>query len=210
MNSHLLFIAADFPYSQFRLNEKIRKINTPNLHLQAQNFYVLHLCGDANLSAQQRENLNKILNENTNFDLRKNISDVGYKFLVTPRPGTISAWSSKASDILFNCGFVKNQPISRVEKICLVYAKFESESEKINEKICQNLVENFHDRMTETILHNFDDCKLLFAEENFEPKKLKIIPILEDKNNLLKANSELGLALNESELNYLYEIFQKA
>lgn len=210
MNSHLLFIAADFPYSQFRLNEKIKKINTPNLHLQAQNFYVLHLCGDANLSAQQRENLNKILNENTNFDLRKNISDVGYKFLVTPRPGTISAWSSKASDILFNCGFVKNQPISRVEKICLVYAKFESESEKINEKICQNLVENFHDRMTETILHNFDDCKLLFAEENFEPKKLKIIPILEDKNNLLKANSELGLALNESELNYLYEIFQKA
>ena len=68
MNSHLLFIAADFPYSQFRLNEKIKKINTPNLHLQAQNFYVLHLCGDANLSAQQRENLNKILNENTNFE----------------------------------------------------------------------------------------------------------------------------------------------
>ncbi len=203
MNS-LLFIPGDLTYSQFRLNEKIKKINIENLQIQAQNFYVLHLCGDKNLSEQQLQNLGQILNQNTQFDLRKQNADL--TFIVAPRPGTISAWSSKANDILFNCGFTKNSPISRIEKIVLVAVKN-------NANLVEIIQQNFHDRMTETILQNFDDCELLFSEENFAPKPLKIIEILDNKNNkdnLRKANNELGLALNENELNYLYEIFQKA
>ena len=63
------------------------------------------------------------------------------------------------------------------------------------------------DKMTESYLENIEDSKLLFNE--LQPSNFDSIDILENgKSAILKANIELGLALSESEINYLFDSFK--
>lgn len=128
----------------------------------------------------------------------------GQFYLVTPRPGTISPWSSKSTDIAHNCGLSK---VERLERGMAYYVSVK-DGVKLNTEQEQLLVSLLHDRMMESVFANFADADKLFVSA--EPGELTAIDIENGgKNALVSANVELGLALAEDEVNYLFENFTK-
>jgi hypothetical protein len=69
----------------------------------------------------------------------------GALVLVVPRLGTISPWSSKASDIARNCGL---ELVRRIERGTVFYI----------EGTKTDLSHLLHDRMTQTVLRSFDEA----------------------------------------------------
>jgi len=128
----------------------------------------------------------------------------GQFILVTPRPGTISPWSSKSTDIAHNCGLSK---VERLERGMAYYITLNADVKLTPEQEVQ-LIGLLHDRMMESTFSDFDDAAQLFVSS--EPGKLTAIDIESGgKNALVQANIELGLALAEDEVNYLFENFTK-
>ena len=128
----------------------------------------------------------------------------GLFILVTPRPGTISPWSSKSTDIAHNCGLSK---IERLERGMAYYITLNADTTLTAEQEIK-LTSLLHDRMMESTFSDFDDAAKLFVSA--EPGKLTAIDIENGgKNALVQANVELGLALAEDEVNYLFENFTK-
>ena len=118
-------------------------------------------------------------------------------FLVTPRIGTISPWSSKATDIAHNCGL---EAIERIER-GIAY-RIEGVSDELRPQVAALL----HDRMIEVVLSNFDQTVDLFR--HFSPKPMISVDLLNGgRAALVEANSRLGLALSEDEIDYLLELF---
>lgn len=151
---------------------------------------------DQALNEQQHQSALQLLNDGESFELRQPASDE-IQILVTPRVGTISPWSSKATDIFKNC----NTPVHRLERGLLFTLKGVSE---ISNEVKQVL----HDRMTETVFAQIEDAKALFSET--APKPLNSIDILgQGKEALVKANNEFGFALSEQEIDYLTEAFTR-
>ncbi len=122
----------------------------------------------------------------------------GRLFLVLPRFGTISPWSSKASDIARNCGLSK---IQRLERGIAFYV-----AGQFSDTEAQQIADVLHDRMTQIVLGNLEQAAGLFSHA--EPKPLTAIDILGGGRAALeKANTELGLALAEDEIDYLVNAF---
>ncbi|MDZ4302875.1 MAG: phosphoribosylformylglycinamidine synthase, partial [Pseudomonas sp.] len=122
----------------------------------------------------------------------------GRLFLAIPRFGTISPWSSKASDIARNCGLAK---IQRIERGLAYYV-----SGELNAAEAQQVADVLHDRMTQLVLDNLEGAAALFSHA--EPKPLTAVDILGGGRAALeKANVELGLALAEDEIDYLVTSF---
>ena len=124
----------------------------------------------------------------------------GETFIVIPRVGTISSWSSKATDIAHNCG------LSEVERIERGLAYYFELSQPLDEKTTEKLTALLHDRMMETVVRNPQDAEILFRHQ--DPKPFKTVDILKGgREALVTANVELGLALAEDEIDYLVENF---
>ncbi|MDH1053749.1 phosphoribosylformylglycinamidine synthase [Aquipseudomonas alcaligenes] len=122
----------------------------------------------------------------------------GQLFLVIPRFGTISPWSSKASDIARNCGLAK---IERLERGIAYYV-----SGELSAADQQAVAAVLHDRMTQLVLGALEEAAGLFSHA--EPKPLTAVDVLGGGRAALeKANVELGLALAEDEIDYLVKSF---
>ncbi|HEX6158096.1 MAG TPA: phosphoribosylformylglycinamidine synthase, partial [Burkholderiales bacterium] len=111
----------------------------------------------------------------------------GALYLVVPRLGTISPWSSKASDIARNCGLASVKRIERGTAFFVDSENFSTES-------------LLHDRMTQTVLRSFDAAERLF--EHVPPRPLQFV------SDIGKANRELGLALSDDEIEYLERAYR--
>lgn len=136
------------------------------------------------------------------------------EFFVIPRLGTISPWASKATDIAHNCGM---QHVHRIErgvayKVVLksgILGSSIGAPKKLSIEEAQLVAALLHDRMTETVLRSADDAVRLFDE--LEGKALESIDVLgQGRDALVRANTELGLAMSEDEVDYLHEAFTKA
>ncbi|HEX5126154.1 MAG TPA: phosphoribosylformylglycinamidine synthase [Rhodocyclaceae bacterium] len=126
----------------------------------------------------------------------------GVGLLVTPRLGTISPWSSKATDIAKNCGFTK---VVRVERGTMFTLDIGS---RLDAETHANVLSILHDRMTESVLENVDAADALFA--HYPPQPLTSIDILKGgRAALIVANAELGLALSDDEIDYLVDNFTR-
>ncbi|MFP6850336.1 MAG: phosphoribosylformylglycinamidine synthase [Pseudomonas sp.] len=122
----------------------------------------------------------------------------GRLFLSIPRFGTISPWSSKASDIARNCGLAK---IQRIERGLAYYV-----SGELNAAEAQQVADLLHDRMTQLVLDNLEGAAALFSHA--QPKPLTAVDVLGGGRAALEqANVELGLALAEDEIDYLVTSF---
>ena len=122
----------------------------------------------------------------------------GEMVLVTPRLGTISPWSSKATDIARNCGFAAIRRIERGTAFHLAGVRSEKSA----------LVARLHDRMTESVMASLDEAPALF--HHVAPQPLTRVDILAGgRAALVKANAELGLALSDDEVDYLLDNFGK-
>ena len=124
----------------------------------------------------------------------------GRLFLVVPRLGTISPWSSKATDIAKNCGLEK---VQRIERGMAYYVKGDySEAE------AELIATALHDRMTQLVLSAMEEASALFSHA--QPRPLAVIDLLQGGiASLEQANVELGLALADDEIEYLDESFRK-
>ncbi|HRF43745.1 MAG TPA: phosphoribosylformylglycinamidine synthase [Candidatus Competibacteraceae bacterium] len=135
----------------------------------------------------------------TAFNEHRNPNDAPL-FLVIPRPGTISPWSSKATDIAHNCG------LRRVHRIERGVAYFVESERPLSDSELVALKPLLHDRMTEVVLEASDDPGTLFAQA--KPAPLATVNLLNGgRDALMTANRALGLALSDDEIDYLLESF---
>ena len=196
----MLRIRGSAALSPFRLDKIMvaLKAGAPRIsHLYAEFWHFAWAEGE--LSPAQQEVLAKIL---TYGPKRAAESPSGELFLVIPRPGTISPWSSRATDIARHCGL---ENISRLER-GVVYTVTTTDSKPLNDAEKQALKAAIHDRMTEAVFPSIDDAACLV--EAAEPQPLATVDILGGgKAALEAANSDMGLALSPDEIDYLVENF---
>jgi phosphoribosylformylglycinamidine synthase len=122
--------------------------------------------------------------------------------LVVPRIGTISPWSSKATDIAKICGLKCVERIERGVEYS-IHASRPLTDDDIN-----IVSASLHDRMTESVLTEGEDKDALFASH--AARLLAHIPLRSDGAVALeRANRDLGLALSADEIEYLAEKFHE-
>jgi phosphoribosylformylglycinamidine synthase len=124
----------------------------------------------------------------------------GELLLVVPRPGTISPWSSKATDIAHNCGL---QEVLRLERGIAYYLEYPAGPGSTMRQAAQRLL---HDRMTESVFADLASAAQLFAHA--QPRPMTSVDVLEGgREALVAADRTLGLALADDEIDYLLESF---
>ncbi|WP_332821874.1 phosphoribosylformylglycinamidine synthase [Pseudomonas sp.] len=147
------------------------------------------------LSADEEQVLARLLKYGPSVPVQE---PSGRLLLTIPRFGTISPWSSKASDIARNCGLAK---IQRIERGIAYYIAGD-----LNEAELQLVAGLLHDRMTQFVLNDLQGAAALFSHAG--PKPLTAVDVLGGGRAALEqANVELGLALAEDEIDYLVSSF---
>src|SRR5512146_2148877 len=125
--------------------------------------------------------------------------------LVVPRLGTISPWSSKATDIARHCALPQ---VMRIERGVLYYLKSKS-GKHLSEVEKQAVLPLLHDRMTESVIFDVEGIEDRIFRHG-TPQPLSSVDILKGGNAALEAaNREMGLALSADEIDYLVENFTK-
>ncbi len=123
----------------------------------------------------------------------------GRLVLVVPRPGTISPWSSKATDIARNCALA---PIRRLERGTAYYLT----GAAVDEAALAAAAAVLHDRMTEVALLDLADADRLFRQADPRPAG-RVDVLTGGRAALQQADAELGLALSGDEIDYLVDSF---
>lgn len=186
-------------FSDFRINKLVAQVQdefpqVTSLDTEFQHLIKLH-DQSPELSDAELATLRRLL------DYGPTMGDVehqGQRVFVLPRFGTISPWSTKASDIVAHCGLHK---IKRVERAVAFYV---NSQEALSQGDLERLSKRLHDPMTESVVYQLDDARQLFRDE--QPQPLFEVPLLTDGRAALQsANQELGLALSDDEIDYLYE-----
>lgn len=193
---HLLY--GESALSEFRLQKLLATLKSDNTNVQAVScrfVYVLDVEGE--LDEISIERLNALLHASEQPTVLQ-----GKMLLVLPRIGTISPWSSKATDICHHCGL---ENVHRVERAIAFDVIFDGEISENEQQRCAALL---HDRMTQSVVYSYNDAAVLF--ETSEPAPLVRIPLLaEGRVSLETANSQLGLALSGDEIDYLLDNYNK-
>ena len=126
------------------------------------------------------------------------------RVLVTPRPGTISPWSSKATDILRNSGLTQLRRIERG----VAYRLSDPRGAALSTQALSTLLPLLHDRMTEAVMDSLDAAHGLF--QHVPPRELASVDVMTGGRAALEAaNRELGLALSDDEVEYLVDNFTR-
>ncbi|MFO1377686.1 MAG: phosphoribosylformylglycinamidine synthase [Steroidobacteraceae bacterium] len=126
----------------------------------------------------------------------------GRLVLVVPRPGTLSPWSSKATDIAHVCG------LTAVRRIERGIAWTIGGIDELDWAGLRALAEPLHDRMTEALLPALDAAGALFREH--APRALAAVVLGSDSRAALaRANRDMGLALSDDEIEYLAAAFAR-
>ena len=120
-----------------------------------------------------------------------------HAFVVVPRLGTLSPWSSKATDIAHNCGL---DAVVRVERGIAFRVTTPRAPSAASKRAIEALC---HDRMTESVLPDLAAAQAIFEAQ--APKPLASVP--RDAASLARANTALGLALSDDEIDYLAAAF---
>jgi phosphoribosylformylglycinamidine synthase len=185
--------------SAFRINKLLARFQAANLpvsNIYAEYVHFAEL--NAPLSDQQHARLAQLLQYGPSLSSH---TPAGKLLLVTPRPGTISPWSSKATDIAHNCGLTQ---IDRLERGVAYYV----EASTLSESQWSELAIALHDRMMETVFAALQDAESLFAHH--QPTPVSSVDMLgQGRQALVEANQRLGLALAEDEIDYLHDAFIK-
>ncbi|NCF80050.1 MAG: phosphoribosylformylglycinamidine synthase [Proteobacteria bacterium] len=194
--SHLRGRSALTPFRARRLHDSLIR-ELPGLSSITAEYRYFVALRDA-LSGEQEQLLARLLNA------RQDSSSAApdNRFLVVPRPGTISPWSSKATDILHNCGL---HAVDRVERGVEWHVSMNAGDQ--GALLTQAIVApHIHDRMTQAVITEFDTVQALFDHAAARPMQ-SIDVITGGRAALVEANREMGLALSDDEITYLLEQF---
>lgn len=186
--------------SEFRLDKLQRRLAAAigrSVQLYAEYAHFAEL--DESLAEGEMQVLEQVLRYGPHLQEHE---PEGTLLLVVPRPGTISPWSTKATDIAHNCGLDK---VQRLERGVAYYLMLEGEA--LNDGQLTSAMSVLHDRMTEAVFFEFDGAAALFSHA--KPNPFITVAVLDGGTEALKlANKELGLALSGEEIDYLVESFQ--
>lgn len=176
-----------------KLAQKAAALGLPQAEIASEYWYFVS--SPAPLDAAQTEKLQALLSA-VRVDTPAAEQSL---FLITPRIGTISPWSSKATDIAHNCGL---NGVERIERGLAVYV---SGSLHGNERA--QWASLLHDRMTESVLPDFQSAKQLFAAH--EDQSFDTVDVLGGGRAALEAaDKNMGLALSSDEIDYLVENYR--
>ncbi|EGR5154621.1 phosphoribosylformylglycinamidine synthase [Vibrio cholerae] len=186
--------------SEFRVNKLLTACREQQLPVTGIYAEFMHFADlKAELNPQELEKLEKLLTYGPTIQEHE---PQGLLLLVTPRPGTISPWSSKATDIAHNCGL---HGIKRLERGTAYYVEAETALTAAQIATLKTLL---HDRMMEVVFAELTDVQQLFSVA--EPAPMSQVDVLVGGRRALEeANVSLGLALAEDEIDYLVESFTK-
>jgi phosphoribosylformylglycinamidine synthase len=193
--SQLITLRGRSALSAFRRHKLLQTIApfVPGIRLDAEYWHFV-MARDA-LAETERQRLERVLT----YGPRGTPSIIGGALmLIVPRFGTISPWSSKATDIARHCGL---EQIERIERGVAYWI-----DGKLSVAHKAALAPLIHDRMTETVLESFDEAAMLF--QHIRPQPLATVDITHGGAAALeRANREMGLALSADEIAYLAEHF---
>jgi phosphoribosylformylglycinamidine synthase len=196
----ILFLRGAPAFSSFRLQALQQRVAlaVTGAHLEAAEYW--HFVATRQpLTTAERRQLSALLEERAAGE-----GQGGELFLVTPRVGTISPWSSKASDIASNSGL---QAVERIERGIAFW--LDHRQGRLSPAERASIAALLHDRMLETVLDSFARTADLFR--HFAPEPLTSVDLLSGgRGELVAANRRLGLALSEDEVDYLADLFLKA
>lgn len=186
-------------HSPFKLESLLRRLLSIDQNITGLGARFIHFIDSKNdLGEEQDRILDSILEYGPNWPFG---ADEGFKIFTLPRFGTTSPWSSKATDIAKVCGL---SSIERIER-GVVFSLALTNKDKRPKKEAIDLL---YDRMTEVAITDLKQAKEIFS--SLEPQPFSEVDILSDgKSALETANLQLGLALNDDEIEYLLEQFTK-
>ena len=198
----MLLLRGSQAFSDSRLQALRQNLTSAGLPIASLSAAFAHLVvtrtPHQSLSPEQHSVLEQIL---TYGPTRSTPVISGFLKIVAPRPGTISPWSSKATDIAHLCGL---DAVERIERV-VVYT-LDAGTESLAPTQLTKVEALLHDRMTEAVFSDFDALATLFQRES--PRQMVVIPVLAQGRSALEAaNRSLGLALAEDEIDYLLASF---
>lgn len=182
--------------SPFRIRQLRKRIEPLLPHLTSLDATIVFLAWFKNPAA--REQLECLENLVGGVHIDQLITQGSQESLfVTPRIGTVSPWSSKATEIGTNCGL---RGLVRLERI--THWTF-GNVEGLDASLIASII---HDPMTQTILSEIENARSL--EDRSTSTPLGTIELTARGPSALEiANTDLGLALAEDEIAYLAECY---
>lgn len=186
-------------FSNFRVEkllQAVKQVQPAVQSIDSEYQHLVHLDGE--LTEMELARLEQLLEYGPTM---ASVAHQGQRLYVLPRVGTISPWSTKATDIISRCGL---QKVRRVERAIAFYVMAPTEFSGAELDEISNVL---HDPMTESVVYQLEDAAALF--DVAEPQPLTEIPLLQQgKSALVSANIGLGLALSDDEIDYLLEQYQ--
>ncbi|KAL1867642.1 hypothetical protein VTK73DRAFT_4065 [Phialemonium thermophilum] len=167
--------------------------------------YYAHIRGDPSSAQEKLKQLLPLQDASHASSTGREPSDRGARrrYYVTPR--NISPWSSQATSVAHVVGFVDQ--LERIERGRVITLEFEQPWEGENLPFRDVL----YDRMTETLSSHPPDLGTIFTEGERRP--LEVVDIFGHNQDPLQAlqdyNKKCGLALDQSEMEYLVERFRE-
>jgi phosphoribosylformylglycinamidine synthase len=196
----MLMLAGAPALSAFRIAKLLSRLQELEPRVTALESRFIHFVDlERPVTLAERDVLERLLTYGPRVDsLAERIGELR---LVVPREGTISPWSSKATDIAHVCGLDAVRRIERgiAYRVC-------SES-GLGLKRLDELNSVLFDRMTEMVLCDPKDVERLF--DHTQPKPLARISLASGIAALETANRDLGLALSADEIEYLLTSFRR-
>ncbi|MBH98529.1 MAG: phosphoribosylformylglycinamidine synthase [Rhodospirillaceae bacterium] len=192
----MLQLAGPSAETPFRLKKLVSQLKASSEAVDTLSVSFLHFISEATpLTVSQKQVLKALL---TYGSLNEPIQG-DQEVIVIPRIGTISPWSSKATDIAQNCGL----PIRRIERGRVYALKLKK---SLKERELNSIISLIHDRMTESVFIDPPSENIIFGEHS--PQPMNQIDLLSGgKGSLDEANHQLGLALSSEEIDYLADQF---
>ena len=223
--STMLILRGSSALSPFRLQKLLQDLIAAGLPAQAVSAEFVHVIEvAADLTPAEHTVLTQLL---TYGPSRAATTPTGLLQVVAPRPGTISPWSSKATDIAHICGLANIRRIERVVAYSIDFGPdapvaadvrrleqtptgqtslVTSAATGLSEAQQRSLAARLHDRMTQAVFPDFASLAALFRHE--APRPMTSVPILaQGRAALVAANTALGLALADDEIDYLVQAF---
>jgi phosphoribosylformylglycinamidine synthase len=191
---HLIEIDGSSALSDFRREKLLVAFAARGVHLlDLRARYVHFVRVDRDPDAAERAVLERLLDYGPQAPVEPTDTSLA---LTVPRPGTISPWSSKATDIARNCGLAG---VQRVERGIRWWIEGDAGPARRHRDL-------LFDRMTEVALDGDADPDVLFRRSS--PAPLATVPVTTGgREALAAANTELGLALSADEIDYLVAAF---
>lgn len=196
--SVVLSLCGEAALSPFRIEKLLQQAAKLQLNceIQINSEYRYFVASSAEITSDNQQKLLQLLRARPQSSHKLS----GTQLLIIPRLGTISPWSSKATDIARNCGL---SMIERIERGILY-----SFSRQLSQQELDKWQTILHDRMTESVLTSEKEAIKLFHTSSAQ--SFNYIDVLADgKSALETANRQMGLALSADEIDYLAENYQQ-